>query len=89
MGSRASNLRTTWGCDGGHSTARKQGGFVFEGTHPDFTGYSVQVAIAEPNELLPGRHYTTTWQGEVVRNALTIYRSSSAIVRTSTSHLSR
>ena len=36
------------GCDGGRSTVRKQGGFEFAGTEPEFTGYSVQVEIADP-----------------------------------------
>ena len=31
------------GCDGGRSAVRKQGGFAFVGTEPEFTGYSVQV----------------------------------------------
>jgi 2-polyprenyl-6-methoxyphenol hydroxylase-like FAD-dependent oxidoreductase len=48
------------GCDGGRSTVRKAGGFEFVGTDPEFTGYSVQVAIADPEKLLPGRNYTPT-----------------------------
>jgi len=59
------------GCDGGRSTVRKQGGFEFVGTEPDFTGYSVQVEIADPSPILPGRHYTkagmyTQWQPGVI-----------------------
>jgi 2-polyprenyl-6-methoxyphenol hydroxylase-like FAD-dependent oxidoreductase len=46
------------GCDGGRSTVRKQGGFSFVGTEPEFTGYSVQVEIADPSPLRTGRHYT-------------------------------
>jgi 2-polyprenyl-6-methoxyphenol hydroxylase-like FAD-dependent oxidoreductase len=46
------------GCDGGRSTVRKVGGFAFVGTDPEFTGYSVQVEMADPDKLAPGRHYT-------------------------------
>jgi 2-polyprenyl-6-methoxyphenol hydroxylase-like FAD-dependent oxidoreductase len=48
------------GCDGGRSTVRKAGGFDFIGTDPEFTGYSVDVELAEPHALQPGRHYTPT-----------------------------
>ncbi|WP_342711906.1 FAD-dependent monooxygenase [Bradyrhizobium sp. B124] len=48
------------GCDGGRSTVRKTGGFEFVGTDPEFTGYSVEVEIADPDKLRPGRHYTPT-----------------------------
>lgn len=48
------------GCDGGRSTVRKAGGFAFIGTDPEFTGYSVDVEMADPDKLSPGRHYTTT-----------------------------
>jgi 2-polyprenyl-6-methoxyphenol hydroxylase-like FAD-dependent oxidoreductase len=59
------------GCDGGRSTVRKQGGFEFVGTEPEFTGYSVQVEIADPDKLPLGRHYTPTgmytqWQPGVI-----------------------
>ncbi len=47
------------GCDGGRSTVRKQAGFEFVGTEPEFTGYSVDVAMADPSALPLGRHYTT------------------------------
>jgi len=55
------------GCDGGRSTVRKQGGFDFVGTEPEFTGYSVQVELADRESLPLGRHYTaagmyTQWQ---------------------------
>jgi 2-polyprenyl-6-methoxyphenol hydroxylase-like FAD-dependent oxidoreductase len=55
-------FRGRWlvGCDGGRSTVRKAAGFAFIGTDPEFTGYSVDVDIAEPNALQPGRHYTPT-----------------------------
>jgi 2-polyprenyl-6-methoxyphenol hydroxylase-like FAD-dependent oxidoreductase len=46
------------GCDGGRSTVRKVGGFEFVGTDPEFTGYSVEVEMADPDQLRPGRHYT-------------------------------
>ena len=48
------------GCDGGRSTVRKVGGFMFSGTEPEFTGYSVEVEMADPDGLQPGRHYTPT-----------------------------
>jgi 2-polyprenyl-6-methoxyphenol hydroxylase-like FAD-dependent oxidoreductase len=59
------------GCDGGRSTIRKQGGFDFVGTEPEFTGYSVQVEIAESSALPLGRHSTPTgmytqWQPGVI-----------------------
>jgi 2-polyprenyl-6-methoxyphenol hydroxylase-like FAD-dependent oxidoreductase len=48
------------GCDGGRSMVRKAGGFAFVGTDPEFTGYSVEVELADPNALVPGRTYTAT-----------------------------
>ncbi|QND55844.1 FAD-dependent monooxygenase [Mesorhizobium huakuii] len=48
------------GCDGGRSTVRKLGGFAFTGTDAEFTGYSVEVEIADPDTLSLGRHYTPT-----------------------------
>jgi 2-polyprenyl-6-methoxyphenol hydroxylase-like FAD-dependent oxidoreductase len=66
-------FRARWlvGCDGGRSTVRKQGGFEFVGTDPEFTGYSVHVELAEPSMLPLGRHYTPTgmftqWQPGVI-----------------------
>ncbi|MFW2850755.1 FAD-dependent monooxygenase [Sphingomonas sp. TX0543] len=55
-------IRGRWlvGCDGGRSTVRKLGGFGFSGTEPEFTGYSVEVGLAEPVGLPAGRHYTST-----------------------------
>ncbi|NGY06019.1 FAD-dependent monooxygenase [Solimonas terrae] len=55
-------LHALWlvGCDGGHSTVRKAGGFEFVGTDPEFTGYSVQVEMTDADQLKPGRHYTST-----------------------------
>ncbi|KPC52057.1 FAD-dependent monooxygenase [Amantichitinum ursilacus] len=52
------NGRWLVGCDGGRSTVRKLGGFQFTGTEPEFTGYSAEVELADPNALPPGRHYT-------------------------------
>jgi 2-polyprenyl-6-methoxyphenol hydroxylase-like FAD-dependent oxidoreductase len=48
------------GCDGSRSIVRKTGGFDFVGTEPAFTGYSAQVALADPEKLLPGRNVTPT-----------------------------
>jgi 2-polyprenyl-6-methoxyphenol hydroxylase-like FAD-dependent oxidoreductase len=55
-------FRARWlvGCDGARSTVSKACGFGFVGTDPEFTGYSAQVDIAEPDQLPPGRHYTPT-----------------------------
>ena len=55
-------FRGRWlvGCDGGRSTVRKVGGFAFAGTDPEFTGYSVEVELADPDQLPLGRHYTAT-----------------------------
>ncbi|ACI52541.1 monooxygenase FAD-binding [Gluconacetobacter diazotrophicus PA1 5] len=53
-------FQTRWliGCDGGRSTVRKAGGFEFVGTDPEFTGYSVEVELADPDALNVGRTYT-------------------------------
>ena len=48
------------GCDGARSVVRKVGGFEFAGTEPEFTGYSTQVDIADPEKLKPGRNLTPT-----------------------------
>lgn len=55
-------FRGRWlvGCDGGRSMVRKAGGFEFTGTDPEFTGYSVEVEMADPDKLRLGRHYTPT-----------------------------
>jgi 2-polyprenyl-6-methoxyphenol hydroxylase-like FAD-dependent oxidoreductase len=62
IGAGGEIFRGRWlvGCDGGRSTVRKVGGFEFVGTDPEFTGYSVQVEIADPDKLVLGRHYTPT-----------------------------
>jgi 2-polyprenyl-6-methoxyphenol hydroxylase-like FAD-dependent oxidoreductase len=53
-------FRGRWpvGCDGGVSTVRKLGGIEFARTDPEFTGYSVEVELADPDKLEPGQHYT-------------------------------
>jgi 2-polyprenyl-6-methoxyphenol hydroxylase-like FAD-dependent oxidoreductase len=48
------------GCDGSRSVVRKAAGFEFAGTEPEFTGYSAQVDIANPEKLGPGRNLTPT-----------------------------
>jgi 2-polyprenyl-6-methoxyphenol hydroxylase-like FAD-dependent oxidoreductase len=48
------------GCDGGRSTVRKAAGFEFVGTDPEFTGYSVEVELDDPDKLSAGRNYTPT-----------------------------
>ncbi len=55
-------FRGRWlvGCDGAHSAVRKAAGIEFIGTDPEFTGYSVEVEMTDPDELRPGRHYTPT-----------------------------
>ena len=55
-------FRGRWlvGCDGGRSTVRKSCGFDFVGTDPEFTGYSIEVELADPEKLSPGRNYTST-----------------------------
>jgi 2-polyprenyl-6-methoxyphenol hydroxylase-like FAD-dependent oxidoreductase len=52
------NGRWLVGCDGGRSSVRKAAGIGFTGTDPEFTGYSVQVELADASALTPGRHYT-------------------------------
>ncbi|MDA5634791.1 MULTISPECIES: FAD-dependent monooxygenase [Rhizobium/Agrobacterium group] len=59
-GGQIFHARWLVGCDGGRSTVRKAGGFDFVGTDPEFTGYSVKVEMADPEKLVPGRHYTST-----------------------------
>ena len=48
------------GCDGARSVVRKAGGFEFAGTEPEFTGYTTQVDIVDPEKLNPGRNVTAT-----------------------------
>jgi 2-polyprenyl-6-methoxyphenol hydroxylase-like FAD-dependent oxidoreductase len=56
------SFQSKWlvGCDGSRSVVRKAGGFEFAGTEPEFTGYSAQVEIADPEKLSPGRNLTPT-----------------------------
>jgi hypothetical protein len=56
------SFQSKWlvGCDGSRSVVRKAGGFEFAGTEPEFTGYSAQVEIADPEKLGPGRNLTAT-----------------------------
>ncbi|QIL41553.1 FAD-dependent oxidoreductase [Pedobacter sp. HDW13] len=56
----AQSFMAKWlvGCDGSRSQVRKAGGFEFAGTEPDFTGYSAQVDILDPEKLKPGRNVT-------------------------------
>jgi 2-polyprenyl-6-methoxyphenol hydroxylase-like FAD-dependent oxidoreductase len=51
-------FRSKWliGCDGSRSVVRKLGGFEFAGTEPEFTGYTTQIEIADPEKLKPGRN---------------------------------
>ncbi|SHL38696.1 2-polyprenyl-6-methoxyphenol hydroxylase [Chitinophaga jiangningensis] len=53
---------TNWlvGCDGSRSVVRKQGGFEFAGTEPEFTGYSCKVVLQDPEKLRPGRNVMPT-----------------------------
>ena len=57
-GGKAFRGRWLVGCDGARSVVRKVAGIGFTGTDPEFTGYSVQVELADPDMLKPGRHYT-------------------------------
>jgi 2-polyprenyl-6-methoxyphenol hydroxylase-like FAD-dependent oxidoreductase len=56
------SFKSKWlvGCDGSRSIVRKLGGFEFAGTEPEFTGYTTQVDIADPEKLSPGRTVTPT-----------------------------
>ncbi|MEH2456144.1 FAD-dependent monooxygenase [Nostoc sp.] len=56
------SFQSKWlvGCDGSRSVVRKAGGFEFAGTEPEFTGYTTQVDIADPEKLSPGRNVTST-----------------------------
>jgi 2-polyprenyl-6-methoxyphenol hydroxylase-like FAD-dependent oxidoreductase len=56
------SFQSKWlvGCDGSRSVVRRAGGFEFAGTEPEFTGYSAQVDIADPEKLSPGRNLTPT-----------------------------
>lgn len=57
---RGQSISAPWlvGCDGARSVVRKLGGFEFTGTEPEFTGYTMRVEIADPDQLKPGRNMT-------------------------------
>ncbi|MCX2714301.1 FAD-dependent oxidoreductase [Mycolicibacterium sp. J2] len=57
---RSYHARWLVGCDGGRSVVRKAAAFVFPGTEPRFTGYSVHVDLADGSTLPLGRNYTPT-----------------------------
>jgi 2-polyprenyl-6-methoxyphenol hydroxylase-like FAD-dependent oxidoreductase len=57
-GSQSFNGQWLVGCDGARSVVRKCGGFEFAGTEPEFTGYTIQVDIANPEKLKAGRNVT-------------------------------
>jgi 2-polyprenyl-6-methoxyphenol hydroxylase-like FAD-dependent oxidoreductase len=57
-GERSFQSKWLVGCDGSRSVVRKAGGFEFSGTEPEFTGYSAQIDIADPEKLSPGRNLT-------------------------------
>ena len=48
------------GCDGARSAVRKAMRVDFAGTEPAFTGYSLQLDLADPHQLQPGRNVTPT-----------------------------
>jgi len=57
-GGQSLSARWLVGCDGARSIVRKQGGFEFAGTEPEFTGYSLKLDLADPDKLRPGRNVT-------------------------------
>ena len=58
VGDQSFQGRWLVGCDGSRSVIRKLGDFEFAGTEPEFTGYSAQVDLADPEKLSPGRNLT-------------------------------
>ncbi|MCX5384104.1 FAD-dependent oxidoreductase [Streptomyces sp. NBC_00083] len=60
-GEHAYAARWLVGCDGGRSTVRGLAGFHFTGTEPQFTGYSMDATVAEPEQL--GFGFTLTPRG--------------------------
>ncbi|RAJ37306.1 2-polyprenyl-6-methoxyphenol hydroxylase-like FAD-dependent oxidoreductase [Pedobacter cryoconitis] len=58
-GEQSFQCRWLVGCDGSRSVVRKAGGFEFAGTEPEFTGYTTQIDIADPEKLSPGRNVTS------------------------------
>jgi 2-polyprenyl-6-methoxyphenol hydroxylase-like FAD-dependent oxidoreductase len=59
-GEHAYDARRLVGCDGGRSTVRGLAGFEFVGTEPQFTGYTMLAAVADPEKLRPGFNPTPT-----------------------------
>ncbi|MEU9713918.1 FAD-dependent oxidoreductase [Streptomyces sp. NPDC047976] len=59
-GADAYEARWLVGCDGGRSTVRRLADFEFVGTEPQFTGYTMQAALTDPELLRPGFHLTPT-----------------------------
>ncbi|MFI8279580.1 FAD-dependent oxidoreductase [Streptomyces sp. NPDC085929] len=53
-GADAYEARWLVGCDGGRSTVRRLAGFDFVGTEPQFTGYTMQATVADPEKLRSG-----------------------------------
>ena len=53
-------FKANWlvGCDGSRSVVRKSGDFEFQGTEPEFTGYSLLVDLDGGEQLKPGRVMT-------------------------------
>ena len=46
------------GCDGARSAVRKAAGVAFDGTEPEFTGYTLSLDLAEPHRIAVGRTMT-------------------------------
>ncbi len=46
------------GCDGGRSFVRRAAGFEFVGTEAEFTGFTAEVEIKDPEKLAPGFNLT-------------------------------
>jgi len=57
-GGQRFNARWLVGCDGARSSVRKAAGIAFAGTEPAFTGYSLKLDLADPQQLKPGRNVT-------------------------------
>jgi 2-polyprenyl-6-methoxyphenol hydroxylase-like FAD-dependent oxidoreductase len=57
-GEQRFNARWLVGCDGSRSKVRKCGGFEFDGTEPEFTGYSLLADLQNEEQLKPGRNMT-------------------------------
>jgi hypothetical protein len=59
-GDQSFNGKWLVGCDGSRSIVRKKAGFEFAGTEPEFTGYTAQLDITDPEKLNLGRNITPT-----------------------------